>query len=407
MRDYSGWMNLMRPIYHLGLTLVVIAGPSGCGGAEGLGQAQRGGKPDQEALDSAAVWSFEMPADFYHQLRGWVFRPDETIVAAGSREISVFAPDGRRTLIDSAGENQMLTLAADGSHLGRLQLRQDVVERFELRTLAGETVWSQEGRGHHYYLIGPQAGAVAGLSSDVAHPGKPGSMGTIVVYDATGQETGRFQCPTPGSTRFSADGSTLLAECRDSALFLLDLNGREVGSLPGNYRNFEISSDGSVVAAAPFDRPTELTIQSGDGQPRSVSFEAPVRQLAVAPDGELIAVAAGSVVYAVDPRDGSALWQVELRGPAPLPTSLSLGPDGLIAVGVLNDSDRALQGGEGPYLAAVALFRDGELLRRIEFEVEALNAWTPSVFMDPEGMRLVVSVPNKAWALDVRSLIGQ
>lgn len=359
------------------------------------------------ALDSVAAWQAPMSPELYHGLRGWAFRPrDSTPLAIGARSVTAFPVRQAPRIVDSAAEGQLLSVSPNGSHVGRMSLDRELVVRFELRTADGKPLWSHEARGHHYYQIGPDARLTVGHTSSTSHPGKPGSIGTVTFYDSRGSPTGKFACSRPGGSEISPDGTAILLECRDSALVLLDRQGRALAGLPGSFRNFRVASEGRVVAAVPLARPRSVAIVTRDPRsqsptPRVRELPAAVRQVAMPPDGGLIAVTAGAEVVGLSPDDSTALWRVKLEGPAPVASSLAVGRDGLVVVGALLDSARASGGGSAPHPAMVAAIQGGRVLRTTRFELDSLNAWVPSVALSPDERFLLVWDPTRVWSINL------
>jgi len=359
------------------------------------------------ALDSAAAWQAPMRPEFYHGLRGWVFRPqDSTPLGIGPRSITAFSAKQPLITTDSAVEGQLLSVSPNGSHVGRMKLEGEQVVRFELRTAAGKLLWAHDSRGHHYYQVGPEARLTVGHTSTTSHPGKPGSVGTVTFYDSRGNATGDFACSRPGGSEISPDGTVLLLECRDSALVLLDPRGGTLAGLPGSFRNFRVAAEGRVITAVPLARPRSLTIVTRDPRSRSPTtgvreLSEAVRQVTMTPDGALIAVTAGAEVIGLSPDASTELWRVKLEGPAPIASSLAVGRDGLVVVGALLDGSRALGGAPGPHPAMVAAIQGGRVLRITRFELESLNAWVPSVALDPNQRFLLVWDPTTIWSIDV------
>lgn len=393
--------------YAISCLPVFLLGAAACANIESQQIAEQRLSGSQ-ALDSVAAWSFEMTGDFYHQLRGWITLPSgRDLIASGTREITIFSETGEQTVIARAGDQEVLTLSDDGSHFGVMRLQNEVVQDFDVRTLAGENVWRQAERGHHYYQIGADARAIAGLSSNIALSGRPRSIGTVVLYDREGAETGRFDCPDPGSSRFSPDGSVYLVECRGSGLFVIDLAGRPIHSMEGHYRSFAVSGGGTMLVAVPVGDPTVLAVEGVGRESSQISFPAPIRQVALTAEGDLVVVAVGGALSGIDTQTGAVRWERDLEGPSPLATSLRLGADGLIAVGVLLESNEATTRQQGPFPAAVELLRDGRRIQRFELGMRGLNAWVPSVALDPTERWLVVSDPSLAWAIDLANLISR
>lgn len=358
----------------------------------------------QNALDSAAAWRAPLGPELYHGLRGWIFRPgDSTPIAAGPRGLVSFAPGLAPAALDTLAENQLLSFSPDGTHLGRMQREGELVARFELRTTDGKTVWAHGARGHHFYQIGPGARLVAGFTSSTRHPGKPGSVGTVTLYGAGGEPTGRFACAMPGGSEIAPDAGAILIECRDSALVLLDPRAQVLAALPGSYRSFRVADAGRVVAAVPVARPRELVVLQRDSlareaRPRSRELPAPIRQVALTPDGGLIVATAGAEVVGLGPDPTADRWRVRLEG-EPAITSLAVGRDGLVAVGAIRGPVRA--GDRAPRPATVAAIRDGKVVRSVDFELESPNAWVPSVALAPEEHTLLVWDPSSVWSISL------
>jgi len=293
-----------------------------------------------------------------------------------------------------------------------MQVDRELVARFELRTAAGQTLWTHEGRGHHYYSIGAGGKLVVGHSSSTAHPGKPGSVGTLTFYEVRGGTTGRFSCSMLGGSQIAPDAGAALVECRDSALVVVDPQGRPLNGLAGSYRSFSLAAGGRVVAAVPVGQPRTLTLstRTGDsvaGQTRSIQFKDPVRQVAISNEGDLLVATSGADVVAVNPGSATETWRVTLEGQPPLTSSLSLGPNGLVAVGAVLDGARVLDGRRGPHPALVALIQNGRVLRTLRFELDSLNAWVPSVALSPDGRGLLVWDPTGVWSIDLQRWLNR
>ncbi len=363
--------------------------------------------PAQQSLDSLASWRYAMSGEFYHGLRAFVFRPDEPgPLAVGTRALAILSA-GQAKTVDTAGDAAALTVAPNGSHVGRMRLDHDVVASFQLVALAGAPVWIHDARGHHYYQIGPDARLVVGLSSNIAHPGKPGSVGTFVFYDRRGIETGRFGCSLPGAAEIAPDGAAVLIECRDSALVLLDSRARVLASLTGSFRNARTAAGGRVLVAVPVGKPRSVLVGGAGGESRTIELADPVRQLAVTPDGSLVVAGAGGTIYGLRPDAAAPRWRATLEGPAPLVTSLAVSPKGLVAVGAVLDGAPAVAGAPGPRAALAALVREGQVVRTVRFEMERANAWVPSVALDPAERWLLVWDPATVWSVDLARWLGR
>lgn len=365
---------------------------------------------NRAALDSLASWRVPMTAEFYQGLRGWSFR-DSVPLALGSRSRSVLSTAGVVSALDSVAEGEVLSFAPNGTAIGRMQMNGEVVNRFVLTSAQGRTLWTHDppGRGHHFYQIGPDGRMVIGHSSSTAHPGKPGTVGTLTFYDSLGRAGGQYSCSMLGGSEISPDAAVTLVECRDSALVVVDRQGGTLATLAGSFRNFRISNGGRVIAAVPIAQPRSLQLLAavpdfGARQPRLIELPQPVRQVALSSDGEMVVATAGAEVVATNPASGAELWRVRLDGQNPLPTSLSLGPGGLVAVGAVQDGALVLADGQGPHPALVAVIQNGRLLRTLQFELDSLNAWVPSVALDPAGRALLIWEPTGAWRIDLARL---
>lgn len=381
--------------------LAVLA--TSCGRDNATAQRTAAGaqaKPRQAGLDSLAAASQPLSPEFHQQLRGYVFRPDGTILLHGAHQLTILAPAGRRDLV-SAGENEQITTATNGSHFGRLRLDEEVVARFELAVVGGSVLWTHDRRGHHYYQIGPDAGVVVGMSTDMAHPGKPGTMGTFVFYDRRGVETGRFSCMNPGASTFTPDGAALLVSCRGDGLHLVGPDGRSRRKLEGDYRDVAAAQGARVIAAVNVAHPSALQVAGLERAPRAIQLAGPVRGVALTRAGNLAVVAAGTSVYGVRPDTGAIAWELKIPGTDPVPTAIAVGDHGLVAVGALLDGARALAGHDGPHPAVLVVARDGRILRSVEFDVAQLAIRVPAVAVSPDEKRLIVSDPTRIWVIDV------
>ncbi len=387
-------------------TLITACGRENANGAIQQTAAGAQAKPRQQALDSLAAASQPLTPEHHQQLRGYVFRPDGTILVHGARQLAILSPTGRRDSVASTGENEQLTTATNGSHFGRLRMDHDVVARFELASVSGAALWTHDRRDHFYYHIGPDARVVVGISSDMAHPGKPGTTGTFVFYDRRGVETGRFKCMNPGSSSFTPDGDAMLVSCRGDGLHLVGTDGRSRLKLEGDYRDAAAARGGRSIVAVNIARATTLQVAGLERAPapRAVQLPGPIRAVALTRAGDLAVVAAGASVFGVRPDTGAVVWEVKLPGADPVPTAIAVGDRGLVVVGALREGSRALASHEGPHPAVLAVLRDGRLLRSVEFDVARLAIRVPAVAVSPDERRLIVSDPSRLWVIDVARL---
>lgn len=368
--------------------------------------------PDQRALDSVASWKAPMTAEFYHQLRGWVFRSgDSAVMAVGTRSFTEFSPAGVAADAATLREGEAIFLSPDGSRVGRTRRDAELVIGFELLDISGRTIWSHAPLGHHYYQVGTGGRLTIGHTSSTAHPGKPGSVGTFTFYDSTGTPQGRFACGQSGATEIAPDAAAVLIECRDSALAVVDRRGRLLLSLPGSFRNARISAGGRVLAAVPVAQPRNLTIAALDSagaiaKPVTVEFTAPVRQVAMTPDGKLVVATSGAEVIALSGPGGQEVWRAPLEGANAI-TSLAVSPSGLVAVGARGGPASATE--QRPELnpALIAVLRDGRVRFRADFELDRMNVWTPSVALDPGEGQLLVWGPAEVWSIRAARWLGR
>jgi hypothetical protein len=323
------------------------------------------------------------------------------LLALGARQIVRISPTGARTVVANAGANQQLVASPDGRFFGIMRLTNELVDSFELRSIEGRPLWAHGARGHHYYQIAPGGQFIVAHSSNHSHPGKPGSVSRITFYDRAGGRAGDAVCARPGASTFSDDGSSLLVECRDSALVLYDARGGRRATLAGTYRNFIATSGGQRVVAVPMNQPASLVIASGAGTPATLQLGGPVRATAAVPNSQLVAVAAGRTISTIDAATGRPVWQVQLEGASALPVSVSAAQNGVVAVGLLVNGDQAMREPAGPHDAAVWLIQGGRVLRRISFQVDKAAAWVPGVNLTRQGARVLVLTPQRSWAVDV------
>jgi hypothetical protein len=341
--------------------------------------------------------------DFY-QLGDWFLIPVDTltaITAAGKFTILVYDSTGTNPVPIEADRtnNEELTIASDGLHYGRIRYQGDMIEHFEVKDFQSDTVrWQPPGGpGHYHYKIGPGAKTIVGKTAE-GHAGTQAARGFLILYDENGTVLGnRIECQTPSLTRFNRDGSVMLVGCRDDRLILVDAaNGTILDSLDGPYRNFVVSDKGTYFATVHARDQTVLRIKSLQDTLKMVDLSQPITQVEIMPgvpygrlggrppDGVVVAAAQDSV-FGVDPLTAGVRWRRGIAGTSPEVVSMSVASGGLVALGVLLDSEQP-EGGLHP--AAIEIVRSGlnsgVLLHRESFQVR-----------DPDGRVPIVSLNTK------------
>lgn len=175
----------------------------------------------------------------------------------------------------------------------------------------------------------------------------------------------------------------------------------------GRYRRAQVSADGRTLVAVPEGRLRSLAVASAGAPARSIELDAPVHLVALAPAGDAGAVVAGGAVHGVDLRQGRSVWRAPLQGSSPIASSLSIGPDGVVAVGVLPDGERAMRSPAAAADAAVELFRNGRRLDVIPLRLPRAAAFSPAVVFDSASARLLVTDPSRVQMLDLGARLRQ
>lgn len=296
--------------------------------------------------------------------------------------------------------DQSLTLADDGSAYGVITHRPGAADfaptaTFALRDVGGDLIWSIGETEDVAYAISSQR-RVVGLSLNI----NIAQQNRLHFYGPGGRMLREAVVPFALGGRFSSDGNVFFAPTAQDVLYTFDADGQSLWSAQG-VRMFASTPDGSIVAAIGEGR--LKLIEHGQLRASLDLGDLLVRRIAIAPDGDRIAIAGKHEVRVYRRQGLVQLWKAESGDPELAVTSVDLAADGRwTAVGVARDL--------GPEAGADNRHPDGEVRlydaegtrrHRARLAFDVWNIFSPTAVLAEDGSSMTITTRRAVYRADL------
>ncbi len=304
--------------------------------------------------------------------------------------VDLLRGDGTRLPLARPATGEILYLADGGEYFGAASYRPGAADftptaTFELRDARGNVIWRTGETEDVTYGISSK-GAVVGMSLNINVP----ERNSLDFFDDTGAIIARVSVPYLEMGRFDPSGAVFLAMSAEGGLQAFDGRGTPLWSVP-DCRLFAATEGAHDVAVV---GQHELCVVRNGIQAASVPLgDLLVRRVAIAPDGNRIAIAGKHEIRVYDCVSLRLVWSQRTEDEALSWTSIDVASGGgWVMAGVARDL--------GPSFADDRRHPDGEvraydaagvLAHRASLTFPIWNIWTPTVTIDRSGKAATIS----------------
>lgn len=357
------------------------------------------------------VWTVDLPEQLRSRIYQAVVIAGDTPVVVATSPRHVVSFDGAVNLLfelkrgGATGETAILPRATGAGSLEELAIGvmehvHHDVGRFRLVSAAGEPIAAIDDPRHFHYRVAPDGRSFVGMDALGKHAALAAERVIYRLFDRQGEPVAEFESRQPGSpdSAYTPDGAGFLVNGAGTGLSLYSTrDGQRLWNVPGGVRMF-------AAARAPTQR--VLTVDEGrrdratlydSGKPvREMSLTdaggtdaggtGAIRNIAIAPGGDLAALSDDSQVMVLRPGSGSTPGAFRI-GQGLTINSLAVSDRGLVAVGA---QQAGLAGTEPATGRVFVLNAQAEPVFELGTDHRRSNAWIPTVQFDAGGRFLLV-----------------
>ena len=331
------------------------------------------------------VWERTVPED----LQGRLY---EVAIVTGAPEV-VAASVGGVVRVDETSQFEYLlelaterraTLAQDGRHFGIMTYSVHEIEDFQVLEIARDRTLVPLGNVetplNFHYRLAPQGDSFVGIDLGGQHIPSDADRYIYKIFHSSGEIIGEVSSPNPqpNDSAYSPDGVTFLVNNRDglSSYNLEDASLR--WKIPRLTRFFASANSLVDIVAISDDRQRTVVeiYRAGEFLSRFV-LERNVRNLAVSPNGELVAASDARTLVVLSPGTQRPLWSFTVPDRQLSINSVAVNDGGIVVFGAQHDN---LKKG-----TAFIFDRTGTQIFRRDLDHRRSNAWIPVVQFDSTG----------------------
>jgi hypothetical protein len=290
-----------------------------------------------------------------------------------------------------------ITDTLQGVRIGLLLFQHHDVDSFRLVDLNGKTLLESRDPSNFHYRLAPDGSSFVAMDAGGEHAALTAETLSYSFFDATGKPIGqgevRSRNPQPIDSAYAPDGAAFLINSgRDGLSSYSTADLSRIWNIPKDVRFFApangvithaVISDANKRNVAQFFRTGQLqwTLSLDD-----FGVKENVRNLAISPNGEVIAVSSATLLLILGPESADPTGIFEVGKDLTI-NSLAVSDGGVVALGT---QQAGLQDNEQAFGAVFILDRKGQLLLRQDTQHERSNAWIPMVQFDATGQFLLI-----------------
>jgi hypothetical protein len=268
------------------------------------------------------------------------------------------------------------------------------VEQFRLVGLDGKPSVEINDSRHSHYRVAPDSSSFVGIDTAGSHTGLTAKTVTYRFFSGTGKPVGEVTSPDPRSpdSMYSPDGTAFLINSVTQGLSAYDAGtAKHLWTIPADIKFFAAADrrSGRAVTSQAKERHVAELYAHGKRQWRldlqELGSQDNVRDLAISPSGDLVAVAGGSVVAVLGPESPGPLGVFPIDDRYVV-SSVAASDAGFIAIGTQGTE----AGGTKTVGKVIVLDRGGNIVFAKNMEHRRTNAWVPTVQFDDTGRLLLV-----------------